>query len=95
MIQSKNNFMRSHRNGLLLFLAVLLISLFSINAEAVSPDTVSSADVSFTAVPPPVVKYINKKTITKVSHKQQQFFWRAWLAALPRCSCRAYFLCCR
>jgi len=85
MIQSKNNFMRAHRNGLLLLLAVLLISLFSIKAKALTPDTASSAGVSFTAVTQPVVKPISKKTIVKVSPKQQQTkqtLWAIFLAGM-------------
>ena len=85
MIQSKNNFMRAHRNELLLLLAVLLITLFSIKAKALTPDTASSAGVSFTAVTQPVVKPISKKTIVKVSPKQQQTkqtLWAIFLAGM-------------
>jgi thiol:disulfide interchange protein len=85
MVQSKNNFMRTNRNGLLLFLAVLLVGLFSINAEALSPDTVSSSGVSFNAVAPPVVKPVSKKIITKAAHKQQQTkqtLWAIFLAGM-------------
>jgi len=67
------------------FLLVLLIAMQGFKAKATTPDTVSTAGVTFTdATPPSAAKPVIKK-VTKVAHKDQaakQTLWAIFLAGM-------------